>query len=99
MKYAREVIELMSAYPERRFRMQDLVRYVAPQAEGGDRQRVRNGILRVLGDLARAGSIEREGGEERGTFGLYWWGRKVPHAVVGKCHAECHNSPGGMRPQ
>ena len=34
MKYAREVIELMSAYPERRFRMQEPVRYVAPKAEG-----------------------------------------------------------------
>ena len=97
MKYAREVIELMSAYPERRFRMQELVRYVAPRAEGSDRQRVRNGILRVLGGLVRAGSIAREGGEGRGAYGLYWWRQKVPHAVVGKCHAECHNSQGNMR--
>lgn len=99
MKYAREVIELMSAYPERRFRMQELVRYVAPRAEGGDRQRVRNGILRVMADLVRAGSAMREGGEDRGTYGLYWWPAKVPHEVVGKCHVECHNSPGVMRPQ
>lgn len=96
MKYASEVMGLMRPYPGRQFRMAEIVRSIKPSALGAERQRIRNGVLRVLSALEENGSIEREGPEaERGGYALYAW--KVPHAHQRKCHENCHNSPGIMR--
>lgn len=98
MKYAKEVMDLMGPYPGRHFRMGELVRYVAPQTIGGpDRQRVRNGVLRVLESLAESGHVEIVPAIRRGGFATYAW-RKVPHEVVQKCHLECHNSGRSIAP-
>lgn len=93
MKYAREVIELLAAYPGREFKMSEIVRYVAPGAQGADRQRVRNGVLRALESLIDNKSIEHEPATVRGGFATYAW-VKVPHEVIGKCHPKCHNIGG-----
>ncbi len=91
MKYAKEVMDLMGPYPGRHFRMADIVRYVAPQAMGAGRQRVRNGVLRVLESLAESGHVVVAPAAYRGGFATYAW-RKVPHEVSQKCHEKCHNS-------
>lgn len=98
MKYAKEVMDLMAAYPGRQFRMQDLVRYVDPRAVGNDRHRVRTGIQRVLDQLREAGSIEKEDADSRGSFALYSWSTIVIHDQMGKRHAECNNLSGLLRP-
>lgn len=96
MKYAGEVMGVMRLHPGRQFRMAELVRAVKPGVVGAERQRIRNGVLRVLAALEANGSIEVEGpGAERGGYALYAW--KVPHAVPLKCHGNCHNSPGPLR--
>lgn len=97
MKYAREVIELIGAHPGREFRMAQIVQYVSPRAAGSDRQRVRNGVLRVLGSLIENGSVEVQPAARRGGFATYAW-RKVPHGVSQKCHAKCHNIGGVIAP-
>ncbi|WP_238925066.1 hypothetical protein [Achromobacter insuavis] len=98
MKYAKEVMDLMAAYPGRRFRMQDLVRYVDPRVSGNDRHRVRTGIMRVLDQLEDAGTVEKQGADARGSFALYSWVEKVTHDHVGKRHVECNNLSGLLRP-
>lgn len=90
MKYAHEVMALMAPHPGRHFRMAQIVRYIDPQAQGADRQRVRNGVLRVLDSLIENGSVECCPAKGRGGFATYAW--KVPHAVSQKCHVECHNN-------
>lgn len=91
MKYADEVMELMRPYPGRRFKMAEIVRSVRPAAAGPERQRIRNGVLRVLTALEENGSIERQGPEcERGDYALYSW--KVPHALSQKCRTHFHKS-------
>lgn len=90
VKYASEVIGLLGAHPGRQFRMAEIVRYVEPEAVGSGRQRIRNGILRVLESLSESGYVEIEPASARGGFATYAW-RKVPHAVSQKRHVECHN--------
>lgn len=72
MKYAKEVIELMSAYPGRDFRMIEIVRYVgAPKHE---RHKVRVGVSRVLQALQESGLIlVRPPSHARGGYALYRW--------------------------
>ena len=96
MKYAHEVMDLLAPYPGRHFRMAEIVRYVAPQAAGQERQRVRNGVLRVLESLQEHGSIEIEPAATRGGFATYAW--KVPHAHSQKCHDKCHNTGRAFAP-
>ncbi|GAB1830090.1 hypothetical protein [Achromobacter xylosoxidans] len=98
MKYAKEVMDLMAAYPGRQFRMQELVRYVDPRAAGNDRHRIRTGVQRVLDQLAEVGTLEKREAGERGSFALYSWVEKVTHEHVGKRYAECNNLSGLMRP-
>lgn len=59
-------------------------------AAGSVRQRVRNGVLRVLESLDEHGSIDIAPAEGCGNFATYAW--KVPHAHLQKCHGKCHNS-------
>jgi len=97
VKYAHEVIDLLAPYPGRQFRMADIVRYVAPNAQGADRQRVRNGVLRVLESLADNGSVAVEPAAYRGGFATYAW-QKVPHELSHKCHEKCHNIGRALAP-
>lgn len=73
MKYAREVIELMSAYPGRDFRMAELVRYVNPGATTDQKHSLRRAILRVLDLLEDTGAILKQPAAESGGFAEYQW--------------------------
>jgi len=73
VKYAREVIDLMGAHPGRRFRMTEIIRYVAPRAKGRQRAVVRTGLWRVLQALEESGQVCIDRPEENGAHAEYWW--------------------------
>lgn len=96
MKYAKEVMDLMGPYPGRHFRMGDIVRYVAPQAAGPDRQRVRKGVLRVLESLVESGHVRVVPAARRGGFATYAW--KVGHETFQKWDGKCDNTGRSIAP-
>lgn len=74
MRYAAEVIDLLAAYPGRMFRMIEIVRHVAkgrPHCKQ-QRDRYRQGVLRVLRALSDADSIRCKPGL-RGQPAMYSW--------------------------
>lgn len=72
MKYAKEVIELMAAFPGRDFKMIEIVRYV--NAPRSDRHKVRIGVSRVLKTLQDSGVVlVRPPRAIRGGYALYRW--------------------------
>jgi len=74
LKYADRIIGLMGAFPGREWRMGEIVRYVEPGSARKDRNRVRQGVLRVLDMLCEAGSvIRRPSVMERGAPVWYAW--------------------------
>lgn len=76
MLYAREVIELMAAYPGRDFRMVELVRYCAHGRELDLRGRraVRKGVQRAVEALAATGVVlVRPPAVRRGGYAVYRW--------------------------
>lgn len=75
MKFATQVIELMSAYPGRDFKMAELVRYARPRATPREKLAVRRAIARVLDSLEAAGSISKNRSRIRGSFAKYRWKR------------------------
>lgn len=83
MKYAKEVIDLLAAYPGRRFRMIHIVRHVAggQPDDVGEWERIRKGVRRVLEDLETHGHVSRRlPTAGSGGFSLYAW--KPGHEVV-----------------
>ena len=78
MKYAKEVIELMSAYPGRDFRMVELVNSVTSgKHTRKQRSAARRGILRVIQQLKESGCvIVRPPGKARGGYAVYRWKAK-----------------------
>ena len=59
MMYAREIIELMGAYPGRDFKMVEIVNYVTGDL-GADlrrKQAIRKGAIRALHALSAAGCV------------------------------------------
>lgn len=74
MLYAREVIELMAAYPGRDFRMREIVRYAMRGRETNQRHKIRVGVARVLLELERSGAIlRRPPRAARGGYAEYRW--------------------------
>jgi hypothetical protein len=73
MKYAREIIELMSAYPGREFEMRELVRYVSPEAIPKERHSIRRAVLRVMESLVGAGTVLTRSASTSGSRAAYWW--------------------------
>ena len=73
MKYAREVIDLLGAYPGRRFRMREIIRYVAPRASGRQLAVVRTGVWRVLSALEESGQVEIKRSGSSGAHAEYCW--------------------------
>jgi len=59
VKYVREVIDLMAAYPGRPFRLVELVRHVSrgQQLSRTERTRLERGIQRAMDALRTAGSV------------------------------------------
>lgn len=74
MKYARETIDLLSPYPGRKFRMREIVRYIAGRnANERQKKQVRLGVWRVLKMLQESGHVEIEEQEGRGASAQYSW--------------------------
>jgi hypothetical protein len=74
MKYAKEVLDLMAAYPGRGFKMREVINYVAPDAIGRTRHAIRRGVLRVMDELVAMGTVNRYPPHAvRGESTLYTW--------------------------
>ncbi len=75
MKYAREIMDLMSAYPERDFRMKELIKSVVGNAPSPAlRHRARIQIANVIHELEAIGCVFRRSlSSKRGGFALYRW--------------------------
>lgn len=93
MKYAKEVIDLLAAYPGREFRMIQIVRHVGdgtPRTPT-ERDRLRKGIRRVIDSLEEQGVVVRvTEAAARGCHHAYTW--KVGHGALGKWDAKCDNT-------
>lgn len=63
MKYAKEVIDLMAAYPGRTFRMRHILHHVATRATAAELAKVCVGVWRVLGALQESGQIKSDRAE------------------------------------
>ncbi|APX75805.1 hypothetical protein BUW96_13620 [Achromobacter insolitus] len=74
MKYAHEVIDLMAAFLDRRFKMRQIINHVAPRADQRQRAVVRTGVWRVLVALEESGQIASTGDEVESRVHVeYWW--------------------------
>jgi hypothetical protein len=80
VKYAKEVIDLLGAYPGRRFKMTNILNHVAPRATGAERNRVKIGVWRALNALRAAGSVACEEADRSGAHAEYWWESVTPSA-------------------
>lgn len=93
MKYAREVMDLLAAFPGRKFRMMHIVNSICGKhATIKEKKQVRMGVWRVLKLLEESGHIDVESQEGRGASAQYAWktlaGEKVLHANS-QSTAEC----------
>lgn len=82
MRYAAEVIELMAAYPGRKFRPGEVVRYVASRQAGAKVSAIRMGVQRVLLALNDAGVVERTLPMRPGSYALYSWRSRPVQTVT-----------------
>lgn len=74
MKYAKEVIDLMAAYPGRKFKMKQIINYVDPRADARQRAVLRTGVWRVLVALEECGTISSTRDGAIATVHVeYWW--------------------------
>ena len=75
MLYAREILELMGAYPGRDFRIKEIINYVkngrelTPRA----RQSMHVAVFRVLRELEQSQSIEVRRTDKNGGYSVYRW--------------------------
>ena len=74
MRYAHEVIDLLAAYPGRRFKMRQIINHVAPRATSKQVPAVRVGVWRVLRELEESGQVcvDRKEGQN-GSYAEYSW--------------------------
>lgn len=77
MKYAREVIDCMSAHPGREFRMGELIRYCCGNIKGKERHAARIAVMRVVEALV----IVRNGEEDLRRQNIM----RVLHVAVSLC--------------
>jgi hypothetical protein len=97
MKYAKELLDLMAAYPGRRFKMREIINYIAPKVVGRERHTVRRGVLRVVDELVDMGSIDRYPPHAvRGESTLYTW--KVRHGNLDCATESATIQPAELRP-
>lgn len=98
MKYAKEVIELLAAYPGKEFRMAQIVRHVtrAMSLNETARNAVRQGVLRVLASLEESGQINKEVEAPNSVY--YSWCSKVRHEARANQYANCDNRGGQVAP-
>ncbi len=74
MKYAHEIITLMSVHPYRDWKMVQIVRHVCPSpASTKERNAVHRAVLRVMHALEDAGTILRVAPRRNGGYATYRW--------------------------
>jgi fructose-1,6-bisphosphatase/sedoheptulose 1,7-bisphosphatase-like protein len=74
MQYAREVMDLMGAYPGREFRMAGIVRYIVGKTADARRKKAcTEAVRRVLQALKDSGAIEIKEAECNGAPATYTW--------------------------
>ena len=74
MRYADDVIGLLGAYPGRRFKLAQIVRYIAGKhAAVARKNAVKQGVHLVLAQLEDAGLVEKQPAAVRGGTAWYWW--------------------------
>ncbi len=74
MKYAREIMDLMSAFPGRPFRMREIVQSVAKSnIIYTERSRIKKGVSRVLQQLKEIDTITIIEPKKSGTGAGYVW--------------------------
>ena len=76
MKYAEEVISLLSAYPHRSFAMRQIVNHIYHGADKRQYQRFRVGVLRVLKTLEDAGMVQVVGDGSPSNTAYKWFNSK-----------------------
>lgn len=74
MKYAKEVMELLSTYPNREFTMKYLVRYVNPSAGIKEKRAIARQIHRVIKEFSENGTIAIMNSARKGSNAKYRWG-------------------------
>ena len=97
MKYAKEVIDLLAAYPGRRFKMRQILNHVhdGAAATAGKRHASRIGVYRVLQHLIASGQVEQHKAGE--TSAAYCW-RQLIHEGGENCYRNCHNTGRSIAP-
>ena len=74
MKYSKEIIELMSAYPGKAFKLMNIKRYVASVNNNSAKSdSIRSAIRHVLYKLKDAGVIEIKESGKNGGGNIYIW--------------------------
>jgi hypothetical protein len=74
MKYAREIMDLLAAFPGRQFRMVHIVNSICGKhATIKEKKQVRMGVWRVLKLLEESGHIVIEAQDGRGASAQYAW--------------------------
>lgn len=97
MKYAAEVIGLMSVYPGRRFKVRQIVNHAAPGSTPKQRMSIREGIRRVLLSLEDSGQVASTRAEvPNGANAEYWW--KPQHEVLANRNANRDNFGRALAP-
>jgi hypothetical protein len=74
MWYAREIIDLMAAFPGRQVRIGEVASYVRGSRAMTHKQRhvMRDGVRRALLALEETGSVEKIRDSENGWFSFVW---------------------------
>jgi hypothetical protein len=92
LKYAKEVIDLLSAYPGRQFRMRNIVYSIAGRkADDREKKQVRIGVWRVLKVLEESGHIVIEAQDGRGASAQYAW-RTSSDSIAKVLHADSQSA-------
>lgn len=98
MKYAHEVIDLLGAFPGRRFKMRQIINHVAPRADQRQRAVVRTGVWRVLVALEESGQIASTRDEAESRVQVeYWWATIT--STSGKAFQDPSRTCGNLRPK
>jgi len=83
MKYARETMDLLAAFPGRQFRMVHIVNSICGKhATIKEKKQVRMGVWRVLKLLEESGHIDVEAQEGRGASAQYAWKTSAAESKV-----------------
>lgn len=89
MKYAKEVIDLMAAYPGREFRMAEIIRHVCRgrRLSSRETEAIRKAVRRVLAALEEGGQLWRQADCDKSA--LYAWvnplhGSAIDHRLANR---------------